>query len=106
MRAGAMKYRLKLLRPAIAANKYGEEATTYDEVRTIHAERVKHTGRRSEEVGEHFADYSVSYNIRSAHPVKEGWRVQQVGEYVYTVISITPNIDVGMLTLHCERLNE
>ena len=30
MRAGAMKYRLKLLQPVVSTNEYGEEATTYE----------------------------------------------------------------------------
>lgn len=106
MRAGELKYRLTLLQPVKATNKFGEEENTYQATRTVHAERVKHTGRRSEEVGEHFADYSVEFNIRNAHPIAEGWRVQQLGGYLYNVVSIQPNIDIGMLTLSCERVNE
>ena len=106
MRAGELKYRLTLLEPVTVTNKFGEETPTYEATRTVHAERVKHSGRGSEEVGEHFADYSVEFNIRDAHPVAEGWRVQQLGGYLYNVVSIQPNIDRGMLTLSCERVNE
>ena len=106
MRAGELKYRLTLLEPVTVTNKFGEETPTYEATRTVHAERVKHSGRRSEEVGEHFADYSVEFNIRDAHPVAEGGRVQQLGGDLYNVVSIQPNIDRGMLTLSCERVNE
>lgn len=106
MRAGAMKYRLKLLRPVTTTNEFGEEAQTYEETRTVWAERVKQSGHRSEEVGEHFPDYAAEFNIRDAHPVKEQWRVLQLGGYLYTVTNIIPNIDRGMLTLVCDRVNE
>lgn len=106
MIAGRMKYKLKLLEPSTAQNDFGEEETTYTELRIVHAERVKNTGKRSEEVGEHFPDYRVSWNIRDAHTVAENWRVQQLGGYLYTVVAIEPNIDRGYKTLICERVNE
>lgn len=106
MRAGAMKYRLALLRLETLTNDFGEEAETYIQTRVIHAERVKHTGYRSEEVGEHFPDYRVEFNIRDAHPVEENWRVQMLGGHLYTVTNIIPNIDRGMKTLVCVRVNK
>lgn len=106
MRAGEMKYRLTLLQPMATTNEYGEEATTYTATRTVWAQRVKQSGNRSEEVGEHFPDYHAEFNVRDAHLVEENWRVQQLGGYLYTVISIIPNLDRGMNTLVCERVNE
>ena len=106
MIAGRMKYKLTLLEPVKATNDYGEETTTYTEIRTVHAERVKQSGNRSEEVGEHFPDYRVEFNIRDAHPVQENWRVQQLGGYLYTVTNIVPNLDKGFKTLICDRVNE
>lgn len=106
MRAGEMKYKLQLLKPSVVTNDFGEEKPSYEYIRTIWAERVKQSGVRSEEVGEHFPDYSVEFNIRDAHPVEENWRVQQLGGYLYTVTNIIPNLDRGMKTLKCERVNE
>ncbi len=101
-----MKYRLQLLRPVADTNEYGEEETEYETVRTVWAQRVKQTGNRSDEVGEHFPDYRAEFNIRDAHPISENWRVQQLGGCLYTVTAIIPNIDRGMNTLVCERVNE
>lgn len=106
MIAGRMKYRLTLLEPKTVTNDFGEEATTYTETRTVHAERVKLSGSRSEEVGEHFPDYRTEFNIRDVHPVAENWRVQQLGGYLYTVTNIVPNLDKGYKTLICVRVNE
>lgn len=106
MRAGDMKYRLALLQPVATTNEYGEEATTYEETVTAWAQRVKQSGSRSNEVGEHFPDYHAEFNIRDAHEVGENWRVKQLGGYLYTVTAIVPNIDRGMNTLVCERVNE
>ena len=101
-----MKYRLRLLRPTMATNAYGEDTVTYIETVTVHAERVKMGGRQSEAVQEHFPDYSVEFNIRDAHEVAENWRCQQLGGHLYTITNITPNIERGFLTLTCERVNE
>lgn len=106
MIAGRMKYRLTLLEPKTVTNDFGEEATTYTETRTVHAERVKLSGSRSEEVGEHFPDYRTEFNIRDVHPVAENWRIQQLGGYLYTVTNIVPNLDKGYKTLICVRVNE
>jgi SPP1 family predicted phage head-tail adaptor len=101
-----MKYRLTLLQPERTTTKSGNETVTYTATVTVWAERVKQTGRRSNEVGEHFADYGADFNIRDAHTVAEGWRVQQLGGNLYTVNAIIPNIDRGYNTLVCERVNE
>lgn len=106
MRAGAMKYRLTLLRPPLKAeDKYGAEELKFEATRTVWAERVKFSGRRSEETGEHFPDYSAQFNIRDAHPIGENWRVR-LCEDLYTVTNIIPNRDRGFNTLICERVNE
>lgn len=101
-----MKYRLNLLEPKRVTDRMGAEAVTYTKTRTVWAERVRATGNMSEEVGEHFPNYTVEFNIRDAHPVQENWRVQQLGGYLYTVTNIVPNLDKGYKTLLCERVNE
>lgn len=106
MMAGRMKYKLTLLEPVKAENDYGEEKTDYVETRTVHAERVRQSGSRSEEAGEHFPDYRAEFNIRDAHPVLENWRVRQLGGHLYTVTNIVPNLDRGYKTLVCVRVNE
>ncbi len=106
MRAGALKYKLAILEPLRTTDRMGAESVTYTERRTVWAERVKTTGSRSEEAGEHFPDYQAEFNIRDAHPVRENWRVQQQGGYLYTVTNIVPNLDKGYKTLICTRVNE
>lgn len=106
MIAGKMKYTLELIQPVTATNDYGEETVTWKSIRAVHAERVKQSGNRSEEVGEHFPDYRAEFNIRDAHQVSENWRVRQLGGDLYTVTNIIPNIDKGYKTLICERVNE
>ena len=106
MRAGTLKYKLQLLEPKRVTDRMGAERTEYVPTRVVCAERVRATGSRSEEVGEHFPAYSAEFNIRDAHPVAENWRVRQVGGYLYTVVSIVPNLDKGYKTLLCDRVNE
>ena len=106
MIAGRLKYKLELYKPTATSNAYGEETVTWVKTATVHAERVKITGRRSEEVQEHFPEYATEFNIRDAHEVGNNWRVQQLGGYLYTVTNIIPNIDKGYLTLVCQRVND
>lgn len=60
----------------------------------------------ADEVGEAFADYRTEWNVRDAHHIEEGWRVEHMGGHLYTVVSVIPNIDRGFNTLVCERINE
>lgn len=106
MIAGKMKAKIELLEPKRTTDRMGAEQVSYEPTRTVHAERVAMSGKRSEEVGEHFPDYGVQFNIRSAHPIAENWRVRQQGGYLYTVCAIVPNTDRGYKTLICDRVNE
>lgn len=106
MRAGEMKYKITLLEPHSVTDRMGAQDTQYTPTRTVWAERVRLTGNRSEEAGEHFPEYAVQWNIRDVHPVDENWRVQQLGGYLYTVVAIEPNLDRGYKTLICDRVNE
>lgn len=106
MIAGRMRHKLVLLEPQRVVDRMGAEDTVYNETRTVHAERVKFSGRRSEEVGEHFPEYRAEFNIRDVHPVDENWRVRQVGGHLYTVTAIVPNVERGYNTLVCDRVNE
>lgn len=101
-----MRHKLVLLEPQRVVDRMGAEDTVYNETRTVHAERVKFSGRRSEEVGEHFPEYRAEFNIRDVHPIDENWRVRQVGGHLYTVTAIVPNVERGYNTLVCDRVNE
>ena len=106
MRAGALKYRLELLKPTPTTDRMGAEHVAYHPQRIVYAERVTTSGNRSEEVGEHFAAYSAQFNIRNAHPIAENWRVRQLGGHLYTVVAVLPNLARGYNTLVCDRVNE
>jgi len=106
MRAGAMKYRLRVLCPQSTTSGFGDEGEPFQFLRTIWAESVKLTGSRSIEVAEQFANYYAEFNIRDAHKVKDGWRVQQEDGVLYDVTNVIPNKDRGMLTLQCMKVNE
>lgn len=107
MRAGGLTDKLEVLEPLAEVNGFGEERMAYGARGEIRAERVQMGGRRSEEAGEHFPDYSVKYNVRYGHEVKENWRVKDMRYgYLYAVTNVIPNMRKGMKTLVCERVNE
>ena len=92
--------------PVKGISGFGSEKSEYECCGVINAERAKLTGQQSMEVGEEFADYRADFNIRDAQKVKSGWRVLQLGGNLYEVANVIPNIDRGMLTLQCVRVNE
>ena len=106
MKAGRMCDRLELMKPMVSRNRYGEEETSYVVTTTAHAERVSHSGARSNEVGEHFPDHTIKFNIRDGHEIAEHWRVRHVGGHVHDVTNIEPTGRRGYLCLICVRVNE
>lgn len=106
MIAGRMKYRLRILKPVTTTGRFGEKSSQWVETATVHAERVKMSGRRTMQDSEVFPDYTVEFNIRDRHEIHENWRVEQLGGNTYSVAAIIPNLDRGYMTLVCDRLNE
>ncbi len=108
MRAAGLRGELYTLTKSVTTtDKFGAKKQTWVEVMKIHAERVKMSGRISEEDGERFPAYSAEYNIRYPIHVEEHWRIQAVsGGNLYEITNIIPNWDRQMKTLVCDRVNE
>ena len=108
MRAGRMRSRIILLEPTVLTDEYGAETKGFAESRIIRAERASISANRSDEVGEHFADFRTQFHIRfnSSHNVSENWRLKELDGELYTVVAVIPNIVRQMKTLICEKVNE
>lgn len=107
MIAGRMRSMLVVYQPTTITTDSGAETITFEEYGTIHAERVKLSGRMSQQVAELFSEYDAEYNVRDAHSVAEGWRVQdKQSGILYLVCNVYPNLDKGYKTLKCSRVNE
>lgn len=107
MMAGRMRSMLVTYQPTTVTGASGAETITFEEYATIHAERVKLSGRLQQEVAEIFSGYDAEYNVRYAHAVAEGWRVQdKQSGILYYVCNVIPNFDKGYKTLKCSRVNE
>lgn len=84
----------------------------WEDTKTVNAYLSRNTGRRSEEVGEHFADYDAEFYVYRPVKVEDNWRVVHTtihnGEkvtYTYIVVAITPHTDPLLKILHCNRFN-
>jgi len=106
MIAGRMRYMLTIFEPQSGVDGFGGKQVKFIEKGTIHAERTKSAGSMGEEVGEMFTTYTAEYNIRDVHKIKEGYRVEEKGGYLYTVSAVIENRQKGMKTLICTRVNE
>ena len=106
MIAGRLNYIVQLLHPVETTNAFGEKAVTWAKAACIRAERVSLTGKRSEEVAEHFPDLRSLWNIRYVHHVHPNWRLRDQDGVTYTIVAVEPNKPRGYKTLVCERLND
>ena len=104
--AGLRNERITLMKPERITDKFGAEKTVYQQMQTVHAERVKMNGSMLGEVDERFPSYVTEFNIRYPIEADEHWRLQPMGGYLYEITSIIPNRDRQMKTLVCERVNE
>lgn len=105
-----MKYRLRLLEPrpvADSRSKFGSPQRDFTDTGVVAwAERVKLTGRSDMTASDLFAAYDAEYNVRDAHPVDSGWRVEELGGHLYNVVNVIPNRERGYKTLKCKRVNQ
>lgn len=109
MIAGKMRHRLELQRPLKAADAFGDlmaGAGSFEPTTTVWAERVTLRGSQRKEASERYSDYTAEFRIRDAHSVDNGWRVRQLGGYLYSVDNVIPNEERRYLTLQCSRINE
>lgn len=97
---------IRVLEPVKETNDYGEERTEYVGRVCLAAERVRLTGNRKEEVGEHFADYSAEWNVNAGYEIGEHWRVEAEDGHTYEVTNIISNKRRGYNTIVCQRVNE
>lgn len=105
-RGGNDWYRIKLYELTTTRNEFGEESVSYKERGTYRAQRTNLKGVLRTETDELFPDYTVEWNIPFPIQVDEGWRLQQLGGYLYTVTNVLPNVRRQLKTLICQRVNE
>lgn len=100
-----MRHRLRILKPETETDGFGSERTIWREYAVVWAERVKVSPRFRVEADEMFPDASAEFRIRIFHNVQPNWRVEDAVGVLYAVGNTIPNVERGMLTLHCDRVN-
>jgi head-tail adaptor len=107
MIAGRLRTKLRVKELVEKIDKFGAASSVWVEHETpIWAECDKYVGKLSEEVGEHFADYTAVYRTRINHKLIEHWRVIDVSTGCEFVIdNIILNKERGLQTLYCSKLN-
>lgn len=105
-----MRYRLKVTAPERVKSAFGDglatRFTAWNGGNPIWAERRRLDVSGTVEQGAKFDDHRAEYNIRIAHKVLKGYRVQEEGSDIeYEVKAVEHNIPRGMATLKCERVD-
>ena len=97
---------LEVLEMRIEKGVYRDLTAIYDSIGTIRANRVKNEGHKVISVGEQYAYYKASYQLRDGNKVKVGWRVKDMDSGVtYVIEAIIPDRRLRMLTINCIAVN-
>lgn len=104
MKAGRLTERIRLMRPEVTLNAFGERRTSYERYADIWADKVWLGGDTKTEVQENFAGARQEFLIHYAHPVREDWRVIYDG-IEYRVTAIDKNQRRNLKRVRCERIN-
>ena len=75
MRAGLLTERIEILKPDVATNDFGEEATDWISSYTTKARLVHNGGNRTNVNDEIFYSYTKTFQIRNYVPVLEYDRI-------------------------------
>lgn len=104
MLAGRLTEQITLLKPLVVIDRYGAEATTWEESPIIRAEVQWKGGETTEQNGELFETRRVDVLIRWRE-VDASWRVKHDG-ILYNISAIEPNRRKQFKRLICKKVNE
>lgn len=106
MKSGRLRWRLLLYRPRVQTTVTGSRHAAWEDAGAALAERAAVNPSTTVEVGEQWAEYLTTYNVRSSAPVREGWRLREAPDgmlmEVATVVAMPRR---GLKQLRCCRVN-
>lgn len=106
MNAGSLTYRLVAIEYVTTEDPLtGEKISEWIDRFTMRAERIKLTGKAVVRGSESVIEADAAYYVRIQHPIKDGWRVRELGGDLYDVV-VEPNREKQLKILKCKKVND
>lgn len=106
MRAGELKKRIEILRPAVLTNEYGEEEEDLVSLYSVRAQVTYSDGSLSTSSDDYIVTYTVTFIIRNHIKDLNEKDIISYNNNKYKIVSIIPNEARQLITIKTELIDE
>lgn len=105
IRAGLLNKLIKIYKPQVAINEYGEQNEGFVYYRTIRAREIYNSGNRQNENGDITYNYQRTFEVRHYQNITDWDRIEYNGK-MYMILSVEPLDKENYLRITCDIINE
>lgn len=105
MRAGGLKKVIEFHKYTVSRDVMGAQVVNYTLDKKARAEVLNISGNREVDNGEVFYEYDKDFVVRFYHNIDENDRIKYDGSF-YRIMSVIPDEDNQMKTIHTQKVNE
>lgn len=105
IRAGLLNKLIKIYKPQVIINEYGEQDEKFVYLKTIRAREIYNSGNRQNENGDITYNYQRTFEVRHYQPITDRDRIEYNGK-MYIILSVEPLDHENYLKIVCDIVNE
>lgn len=105
IRAGLLNKLIKIYKPQVIINEYGEQDEKFVYLKTIRAREIYNSGNRQNENGDITYNYQRTFEVRHYQPITDRDRIEYNGK-MYIILSVEPLDHENYLRIVCDIVNE
>lgn len=105
IRAGLLNKLIKIYKPQVIINEYGEQDEEFVYLKTIRAREIYNSGNRQNENGDITYNYQRTFEVRHYQPITDRDRIEYNGK-MYIILSVEPLDHENYLRIVCDIVNE
>lgn len=105
IRAGLLNKLIKIYKPQVVINEYGEQDEGFVYYRTIRAREIYNSGNRQNENGDITYNYQRTFEVRHYQNITDRDRIEYNGK-MYMILSVEPLDKENYLRITCDIVNE
>lgn len=105
IRAGLLNKLIKIYKPQVIINEYGEQDEKFVYLKTIRAREIYNSGNRQNENGDITYNYQRTFEVRHYQPITDRDRIEYNGK-MYIILSVEPLDHENYLRIACDIVNE
>lgn len=105
IRAGLLNKLIKIYKPQVIINEYGEQDEKFVYLKAIRAREIYNSGNRQNENGDITYNYQRTFEVRHYQPITDRDRIEYNGK-MYIILSVEPLDHENYLRIVCDIVNE